>query len=123
MSFYTGYVTLSGTGSQSYTGIGFQPSFIIFTVGQKTGSDNNAHFSQGRADGTRQSVTSIYWDATGGKTVNTSSNSKCVSHYERVGGTITEVLNASLTSFDADGYTLNQTTGSANYQVNVMCFA
>lgn len=117
MAFWTGGVTVSGTGSQSFTGIGFQGNSIVFRVGAKNGSSAVAQHAIGSADGTRQNCESIFADTTGAKSQRT--NSKCIIHYERVGGVITDVLDFAFTSFDADGFTLNVTTASTNYVVDV----
>lgn len=116
MSVFTGGLTISGTGSQSYTGVGFQGNDLQLTVGGKSGSSTVTQFCIGNADGTRQNYVASFGDGTGHKS--TRSNSFCILHYERVSGTITEVLKASFTSFDADGFTLNVTTANANYSVN-----
>ncbi len=116
MAVFTGGFTISGTGSQSYTGVGFQGNDLQLTAGAKGGSASVNQFSIGNADGTRQNFVATYSDSTGHKSLR--SNNACIVHYERVSGTITEVLRASFTSFDADGFTLNVTTANANYTVN-----
>lgn len=116
MSVFTGGFTISNTGNQSYTGVGFQGNDIQFTVGGKSGNSAVTQMMVGNADGTRQNCVSVFGDATGHKSTRT--NSVCISHYERVSGTITEVLRASLVSFNADGFTLNVTTANVNYSVN-----
>lgn len=120
MSRLVGGATITGSGNVAFTGVGFQPNYIRITLSQK-GTDSQGHISVGCSDGTNQLVHSTYSDTTGSKTVR--STSKIVSHYERVSGTITEVINASFVSFDADGFTLNIATGNANYQAMVECFA
>lgn len=123
MSFFCGNSTLPGsTGNQAFTGFGFQPAFVIITIGKSgSGTDATLNYSEGTADGTRQSVRSMYSDTTGAKT--DKSNTKCVSHMKRVSGTIVEQVAASLVSFDADGLTLNFTATDSNYQINVKAFA
>ena len=117
MAFWTGGITVSGTGSQSFTGIGFQGNDITFRVGAKNGSSSVVQYCNGTADGTRQNCESIFGDGSGWKSNRT--NSFCVVHYERVSGTVTEVLKFAFTSFDADGFTLNVTTSNTNYNVDV----
>lgn len=118
MSYWTGGVTVSGTGSQSFTGIGFQGTGITFRVGAKSGSSSVVQHAIGSADGTRQNCESVFGDASGWKSQRT--NSKCIVHYERVAGTVTDVLDFAFTSFDADGFTLNVTTSNTNYVVDVV---
>lgn len=117
MAFWTGGVTVTNTpGNQSFTGIGFQGNDITFRVGAKSGSSSVVQFAIGTADGTRQNTESIFGDGSGWKSNRT--NTKSLIHYERVSGTITEVLNFAFTSFDADGFTINVTTGNSNYVVD-----
>lgn len=118
MAFWTGGITVTNTpGSQAFTGIGFQGNDIRFRVGAKSGSSSVVQWANGSADGTRQNCESIFGDASGFKSNRT--NSKSLIHYERVSGTITEVINFAFTSFDADGFTINVTTGNSNYTVDV----
>jgi hypothetical protein len=115
MSYYAGTVTYGSTGLKTLN-IGFQPERINITVCQKFNTnDGYHHLSVGRADGTRQSVNSTFQDTAGGISIN--STSKCVSHYERLAGVITEVLAANFDSFTATGFKLNVTTANANYQL------
>lgn len=73
--------------------VGFQPAGIRITVGQKTSTSQTfIHLSDGVSDGTTQRVDSVYQDASGSQTIR--SNSKIVSHYERVSGTLTEKVAA-----------------------------
>lgn len=117
MAFWTGGVTVGSTGSQAYTGVGFQGNDITFRVGAKNGSSSVVQHAIGTADGTRQNCESVFGDGSGWKSQRT--NSYSLIHYERVSGTITEVLKFAFTSFDADGFTINVTTASANYTVDV----
>ena len=121
MSYWTGGVTVGSTGSQSYVGVGFQGTGITFRVGAKGGASSVVQFAIGSADGTRQNCESVFGDGSGWKSQRT--NSKCLIHYERVAGTVTEVLNFAFTSFDANGFTINVTTASANYTVDVVVTA
>ena len=117
MAFWCVNATLSSTGTNTLTGFPFQPVGAIITVSSKNGSDGTVNFSEGTCDGTHQSVRSIFQDASGSKSIR--SNTKCVSHYERVSGTISEVLAASFSSFTSDGISFNVTTANSNYQINV----
>lgn len=118
MGYYCGRVTVSSTGANAFTGVGFQPTAVRIRVSQKVGTTETCnHLCIGTADGTRQNCSSMYTDATGSTTKDV--NTKLISHWERVSGTLTEVLAATFTSFDADGYTFNASTPNANYQVTV----
>lgn len=118
----------ASTGNQQLSGLTALPQFLILTYSQKNATDNVAHFSQGFTDGTVQRVDSTFADTTGAKTVK--STAKVLSHYERVAGTITEVIAASFVSFDnlgggSYGFTLNFTvaTGAGSYQLGIMSFS
>lgn len=117
MAYFCGTTTQGTTGIKTIN-VGFQPSRLNFTVCQKFGTNEPYHhLSVGRADGTRQSVNSTYQDTVDGLSLN--STAKCISHYERVAGTITEVLAASFDSFTATGFKINVTIPNASYQIFV----
>lgn len=118
MSRVTGLITLTGTGLKTIS-VGFQPTWARLEVCAKTTPQGFSHTSAGETDGSSQFVLSTFQDTTGGYSVN--SASKVVSHYERVGGTITEVLAASFDSFTASGIKLNVITGNSAYQVLLTC--
>jgi hypothetical protein len=120
MSFWTGRVTVSGTGNNAFTGVGFQPTWIRIRVSKKNGTTETcSHLCLGATDGTNMNCSYIYSDSTSSKTDDF--NTKLISHWERVAGTLTEILACTLTSFDADGFTINASTASANYKVTVEC--
>lgn len=120
MSYYCGRVTISSSGNNSFSGPGFQPTWIRIRVSQKNGvTETCSHLCIGSADGTRQNCSSIYSDATSSKTVD--SGTQLISHWERVSGTLTEVLAATFGSFDASGYTINASVPNSNYKVTVEC--
>jgi hypothetical protein len=117
MAFFCGTTTQASTGVKTLF-IGFQPVGVRFTVCQKIAtSEAYHHLSEGRVDGTRQSVNSTFCDSTSGLSIN--STTKCISHYERVGGVVTEVLAASFDSFTASSVKINVTTANSNYQIFV----
>lgn len=114
----TSFTTTSSTGNRSLTGLGFQPAYIRLTVAQKNGtSETFIHKSEGFTDGTNQGCTSIFWDSTGGKTV--SFTDRVIDHINRVSGTLTDVIVATIVSLDADGFTLNFSTTTTSYRVFV----
>lgn len=117
MSYATGRLTLGITGSSTFV-IGFQPTWARFRVMGKSG-DTVSHLSLGGTDGTTQNCGSNYMDTTGGASFDV--NTKVVSHYERVSGTITEILAASWTAWTATGVTLNVITANSNYRVTIEC--
>lgn len=123
MAFITGVSTTgSTTGNKSYTGFGFKPSYARFTLSQKTGTTEGfIHFSQGWTDGTNSSCHSIFQDATSSQSKEFTN--QVISHWNRVSGTLTEVIAATFVSFDADGLTLNFSAITTGYHVHFEAFA
>lgn len=120
MSYYTGRVTLSSSGNNSFTGPGFKPTWIRVKFSQKDGvSETCNHFSLGNADGTRQNCSSLFSDTT----FNTcfDSGTKLVSHWENQSGTLVEVAAGTFGSFDTLGYTINMSTPNNAYKATVEC--
>lgn len=121
-SFFTGTTTQGTTGNKSITGVGFQPAYLRFTVSSKSTAETTvAHFSQGFTDGTRQKAHSIIADSTG--FASKAYSDRCINHYERVAGVLTEIIKATFVSFDADGFTLNFVNASSNYSIYIEAFA
>lgn len=126
MSYFNGTIAYGSTGVQPPITVGFQPTNIKITVSQKwSGPQSYVHWSSGygglvNVAGTptmRQHVDSVFQDSTGGQTV--SSDSKVVSFYDRVSGTLTEVLSVSIDSFTSTALKLNVLTANANYNLNI----
>lgn len=117
MSNFFGGFTVSGTGVQTYSGVGFQGTEIEFYIGSKSGSSTTLdQLCIGSVDSTGYTqAKSWFRDSTGFKYIE--STSKCISVWERSGGVITEVLNATWHSWTADGFKLTVTTANANYLV------
>lgn len=122
MAYFTDTVNYSTTGTKNITGVGFRPFAARFTISQRTSGTETSvsHLSTGFADGTVQRSHSTYADASGFETRR--SASQCITHLERVAGTVTKVLAGTLTSFGADGITLNISTASGNYNIDVELF-
>lgn len=117
MDYLNGTISFGSTGIQSiYTG--FQPKAVEVTVGQRYNTTQNfMHLSVGAGDDTFQRTTGVYQDTTGGKTVNF--DGKIVSVWERVSGTLTEVLSISIDSFTSTTLELNVLTANANYSIHL----
>lgn len=123
MSYFNTTAAYATTGVKTIT-TNFQPTNIRITVSQKyTGAQSYLHYSMGAGglvdvSGTptmRQHADSIYQDPTGSQTV--SNDSKVVSFYDRVSGTLTEVMAASIDSFTSTQLKLNFTTVNVNYNL------
>lgn len=123
MNAWTGWITTgSSTGNRAITGLGFQPVYLRITLGQKTGTTESfVHQSEGSSTSTTQRCVSIYWDSTGGQSKEYTS--KIISHWNRVAGTLTEQIAATLVSLDADGFTLNFSATVTGYHMHVEAFA
>lgn len=97
----------ASTGSQAYTGVGFQPGAVIaVSVGDTTtpngGALSRARFGMGAASGSSaQWATSSEWE--GGSANGYQRTNQVIA----VIGNGAKVVEANLTSFDSDGFTLN----------------
>ncbi len=106
----------TSTGSQSITGAGFEPqALLLSSFGRSTtsGGSTNARLSLGMADGTDQSYRWI-GDADALATTNTNSiyeNTKVLGAHHST--TMVNQAEASLTTFDSDGFTLNWSTADS----------
>lgn len=115
MNYFIGTISHGSTGIKTVT-VGFQPKSLRITVGSQFGNvDTIEHKSEGFTDGTAQYYHSIFSDGTGRQTI--SGNDRIVSHFDRVGGVLTEVLRANISSFNATQVKYNIITANANYQL------
>lgn len=117
MGYKIGIVTLGSSGSKTINlGTPSTPFAASFIVQNKAGTaESIKHVSIGSADGAGQRVTSYFKDTGAPSTFDTTT--KCVSHYEKVGGVVTEILSATFTAFTATGLTVNVTIPNVNYDV------
>lgn len=103
--------------------LGFQPTRVRFTVSkQDVTTDSVVHASDGtvinNGTGTWSECESFYMDTTGGQTFRF--DDRLVSHYERVGGVITEVFRVNFDSWVTGGMKVNVTVKSGgNYIANL----
>lgn len=121
-NYYIDTSSPGSTGSKTYTNSGFQPIGVRFTVGSKTGAtDNVIHQSVGMADDTGYvSYTSIYGDSSNFQTkTGNAANGKIISHWERVSGTLTEVIAGTFTAYTTTGVTVNLTAATASYTMQI----
>lgn len=103
----SGSTTRNATGSFSVTGVGFRPSMICLT------SSNGGSICIGYGTASSQSLVEIR-----GSTSNTSTINIV---YLENGGGITHT--ASLSSLDADGFTLNFSACTISCDINYQCWA
>lgn len=128
MSYVVSTFAVGSTGNHSVTALTFLPKGLRFTISAKAGASETsvAHLSTGFTDGTNQVAHSILADTTANDSK--AYTDRCVNHYARVAGTLTEVIKASFVSFDTNGggvfgFTLNFTAADANYDIHFEAFA
>lgn len=110
----------TSTGNQAVTGLGFSPKCVILvSVGQtaQTTTQNEAKFSIGAADRTRQGhiIAGSTHNVTPSVCVTNEDTShviSCITPNATAGSTTTEAQ-AAMSSIDADGFTLNWGTADA----------
>jgi hypothetical protein len=119
MSYKIGIVTLGSTGNKTINlGTSSTPTALRLVVQNLAGTAESVkHVSIGQADGTNQRATSYFKDASGTSTFD--ATDRCISHYERIGGVVTEVLRAEFVAFTSTGVTLHVTTADVNYDVYI----
>lgn len=119
MGYKIGVITLGSAGSSTFNlGTPSTPTAASIIVQNKTATAEAAkHVSIGSANGSSQRATSYFKDGASPSVFD--STTKCVAHYERVGGAVTEVLSAAFVAFTSSGITLNVTTPNVNYNVYI----
>ena len=124
--FASGTFSQGSTGNASLTGLTFLPKYLRFTISGRFGTTETVvQFSTGNTDGTNQSAHSIFQDTTSSRSK--AYTNRCVNHFQRVSGSITEKLVATFVSFDNNGggsygFTLNFTAADSNYQIHFEAF-
>ena len=122
LSFKKGSFTKNtATGSQAVTGVGFQPEALIFfwTRQTATGSASNSYLGTGFATGSSNERAVAYAsddaDGNAADSAMYQSQSHCLIMF--LENSATAAALAELTSFDADGFTLNWTTNEARADI------
>lgn len=117
----------TSTGSQSITGVGFPPKFLLLSsfgkataAGQIADAKRSIGFASGATE--RGYVASASTDASTPKSAASSriSNANILGVITAGGATPTVLSEADLTSFDADGFTLNW--GTADATAREICY-
>lgn len=120
LSVKTGSFTKSAsTGAQSVVGVGFTPKVLIFWTNYKSTTDtlgNDANFAWGMTTGAAESYSTSFATQYGVATSNRSKRAaaKAITIIQYGESLLAE---ADLTSFDADGFTLNWSTNSGGTQI------
>lgn len=123
----TGTFSVGSTGNTSVTGLTVLPNFLEFTISGRFGTTETiVQYSTGFTDGVNDLAHSIFQDSTGSRTK--AYSNRCINHFQRVTGTITEKLVATWVSFDNNGggdfgFTLNFTAADSNYQIYFKAFS
>lgn len=104
------------TGTEAYTGVGFRPTVLLLNGTNHTGNSSQVHalvgFGGGVSATSRFAVSTISLDAQAAASAKNINDNDKIWEITNESGT---VLNAAdLTSFDADGFTLDFTTNSAD---------
>ncbi|UCF60250.1 MAG: DUF2341 domain-containing protein, partial [Anaerolineaceae bacterium] len=119
------FTALAGTGNQPVTGVGFEPKAVLFWITDRTseGSGSYARFGRGWTDGSNEAAVATAWDdePAGGSNSNESRdrivNSASITLVDHNGNLLAE---ASTSSLDADGFTLNWTTSGGSRLVTYL---
>lgn len=122
-NFETSSTSFGSTGSATIgVNLGFDPKYIIFRAGKKSGTDNANHLSVGASDGLNQYAISNFSDGTSSKTDRVTN--RVVKVYERVAGTLTSVLEVQFTSMNVGtgDFTVNVVTANSNYTIDMDIF-
>jgi len=113
------FVARSGTGNQSINGLTFQPQVLmLWMVDQtSTGYSVDGYFSKGWTDGVNQAAAATAWKSVEPATRNKLITTACISLIDNVGSLIAE---ASIVSFNSDGFTINWTTSGNGRMVGYL---
>lgn len=118
MSNFKGGFTISASGVQTYSGVGFQGNDIDFVVGHKNGSTTSVdNGCEGSVDETGYQECKSRSRDNSNHFKGIDSTSKCISVWEWNGSAFVEVLSAAWNSWTADGFKLNVTTPNSAYSV------
>lgn len=123
MSYYIEYVSYNTTGIKTITS-GFQPDRLRITYGARFGTTetNAMRWSEGIVDGVGTSFyNSTFIDSTGKQQKNggAAASGKIVSVWDRVSGTLTEVIAGTFDSFIATGAKINYSATTNVWQACV----
>lgn len=114
------FLQKTSTGSQGYSGVGFQPTGIVrssfFEAATTSVLTNRIYGDFGAASGATARATSHFGDANAAVAV--LDRTKFI-RLESDAGTPVTTMAADLTSFDADGFTLNWTTADATARQSI----
>lgn len=124
--FFMGSTVISASGSKSITGVGFQPKGVMFMVSTEASpaSGANSGFGVGFAvsASSMATVTETTRNGNGGASETNTSAAYTVSTISAGGGSKSVNIEGVLTSFDADGFTINTTTYAASKTLVYVCF-
>lgn len=119
-----GSYIIPAVGTATYTiAATYTPAFIEFEVGAKGGSSENlVRRSSGWQDiaNNRRAAISLYDDGTVRATKETTTAS--ITHYDNVGGTLTQILSGYVASVGGGTITITMTIASPNYTIRYKAY-
>lgn len=114
--YTTGKITLGTAGlARTFTGLGFDPTWVRFRVGAKNGGSANHTSSEGATDGTTQWVCYEFDDYASHHSDN-ASDTECIKVLNYSSGWVDD-LKASFNSFITDGFSLDVAVANSNFPV------
>ena len=116
------FITPGATGGFSVTGVGFQPKALMVWTSGSSGpaAEPNFHFSQGFTDGTNQFYAALASKNDAVSLQRRQDVDDLLAIFDDPGMTLS--VHARLTSFDADGFTLNFSAQAAGHIVHYVAF-
>lgn len=115
-SFVNGTFSINATGTKTIV-VGIQPIGLRFRVVSHDGvTDTVLHTSESTVDNTSYiTLSSQYSDSTSSQQFSQyGTTAKCISQWERISGTLTEVLGCTFNSFTTTGFKINVNTYGTN---------
>jgi len=116
------FTSPAATGSQSYTGVGFQPKTLLFfyTRQGSTGYATGAATQFGFAAGTSNQQATVSMSSSDNVATMTAYRNQRIGHCMSVvdPSTAGTDVSAQLTSFDSDGFTLNHPSANHQYLIH-----
>ena len=119
MAVFVDNLTVATTGTNlAVTGFGFNPTNLIVSVSGRGGLNTAMQYCYGMVDSSgTQCYDSIFADSTSRQSK--AGSNKLISHYERIAGVLTEVINISFNSWVSGGFTWDVNLASSNYVIHL----
>lgn len=119
MQAYEATTTLASTGTAVLVLTpGFQAKCALIKIGSLTAGETVVRFSEGWADGTRQSCDAVFSDGT--VFYSQKFTDRIISLWGNVGGVATELIKAANPTFTATQFKMDVTTVNVNYKSSIL---